>query len=385
MSNKRFTITKKLSLGSVAFRQPNATSHCNQIHGYELSAIITVGSTKLDHNNWVFDYGSFKDIKKDLSYFFDHKVCLAKGDPIIPLMKEIEKAGGATLRVFESGVGVERFAEFVALRVDSYIRNITDNRAYVVSVEIQEHQNNSSKYDNQDATDTSLNYGSSRDINVLDINRVAKGEDTILLAYPTGVSTPEQVNQSIEELQYIIPPVTGIPQMVSDLSHQEDLLDYIDLCKEQIASVKDKVKEEADIFKKKVYKSSEEIMGAMSSEVEDDTYVAEFDMTMAEYIKKGLLKDSNDFTFKADDLLSPEELSEKQCKRWEGVTEDEKLDFEIEIGDDEESLDQIKDQMIEEVNQAWDSILDKDGCRDDVLENIVGLFEALTIIVKNNN
>ena len=55
-----FTSTKIIELGSCAFRQPKAESHCRFIHGYRLTAKFWFGANQLDKNNWVVDFGSLK-------------------------------------------------------------------------------------------------------------------------------------------------------------------------------------------------------------------------------------------------------------------------------------------------------------------------------------
>ena len=70
-----FQSTKIIDLGSCAFRQPKAVSHCRFIHGYRLKAKFWFESDKLDSNNWVVDFGSLKPLKKKLENQFDHTLC----------------------------------------------------------------------------------------------------------------------------------------------------------------------------------------------------------------------------------------------------------------------------------------------------------------------
>ena len=53
-----FQSTKTLPLGSTAFRQPFAQSHCKYLHGYRLQAKFWFEADKLDENSWVVDFGS---------------------------------------------------------------------------------------------------------------------------------------------------------------------------------------------------------------------------------------------------------------------------------------------------------------------------------------
>ena len=46
-----FESTKVIDLGSCAFRQPQAESHCKFIHGYRLKAKFWFTADKLDKNH----------------------------------------------------------------------------------------------------------------------------------------------------------------------------------------------------------------------------------------------------------------------------------------------------------------------------------------------
>ena len=59
-----FSSTKIIELGSCAFRQPQADSHCRFLHGYRLTAKFWFEADRLDQNNWVVDFGGLKGLKK---------------------------------------------------------------------------------------------------------------------------------------------------------------------------------------------------------------------------------------------------------------------------------------------------------------------------------
>ena len=83
-----FSSTKIIELGSWAFRQPQATSHCRFVHGYRLIGKFWFGANELDENNWVIDFGGFKDIKKKLKNTFDHKTVISNDDPELETFKK---------------------------------------------------------------------------------------------------------------------------------------------------------------------------------------------------------------------------------------------------------------------------------------------------------
>tara|TARA_R110001606_G_scaffold349002_1_gene498759 strand:- start:2576 stop:3211 length:636 start_codon:yes stop_codon:yes gene_type:complete len=139
----RFTSNKVINLGSAAFRQWRSThSHCQFLHGYNITADITFECNELDERNWVMDFGGLKDLKKTLEHTFDHKLVVASDDPQLDLFKQLDAVGVAELVVLDNGVGCERFAEFVLKTADTYIDELTNGRVRVQSVQINEHDSN---------------------------------------------------------------------------------------------------------------------------------------------------------------------------------------------------------------------------------------------------
>ena len=122
-----FTSTKIIELGSCAFRQPNADSHCRFLHGYRLTAKFWFRSEKLDDNNWVVDFGGLKDLKKQLQKQFDHTTCISRTDPKLDIFKNMRDAGVCDLRVMD-GVGIEKFAEWCHDAADEFVSLTTDMR-----------------------------------------------------------------------------------------------------------------------------------------------------------------------------------------------------------------------------------------------------------------
>jgi len=131
---------------SAVFRQPQAHSHCQFLHGYSLAFKFTFGCDELDHKNWAVDFGSLKPLKAWLEDKFDHKVCLDSSDPHIDEFKRLEELGLAELTYFD-GVGAEKFAEHAFKFADQLVRDATDGRCYCVKVECAEHGANSAIYE----------------------------------------------------------------------------------------------------------------------------------------------------------------------------------------------------------------------------------------------
>ena len=131
---------------SACFRQPHANhSHCRFLHGYSLAFRFTFQASELDERNWVVDFGGLKPLKKWLEDTFDHKVVLDENDPMMYHFETLQTVGVAELTVLD-GVGVEMFAKHAYNFADKLVREMTDNRCWVVSVECMEHGANSAIY-----------------------------------------------------------------------------------------------------------------------------------------------------------------------------------------------------------------------------------------------
>ena len=141
-----FECTKIIELGSCAFRQPRADSHCRYLHGYRLTAKFWFTASELDENHWVVDFGGLKDFKKTLQDHFDHTTCIAGDDPLLPLFEKLSDAGGCDLRVMPRGTGIERIAEYCLDVANRFIPGMTNNRCSCTKVEVFEHENNSAIY-----------------------------------------------------------------------------------------------------------------------------------------------------------------------------------------------------------------------------------------------
>lgn len=142
-----FLSTKVIELGSCAFRQWRATSHCNKIHGYKLTAKLWFACRDLDERNWSVDFGGLKTLKAMLNGFFDHTLTVAADDPELETFRQLHDRGVVDLRVFAGGVGIERAAEHVFNIANNHIIEMTNGRCWVEKVEVFEHEDNSAMYD----------------------------------------------------------------------------------------------------------------------------------------------------------------------------------------------------------------------------------------------
>jgi 6-pyruvoyltetrahydropterin/6-carboxytetrahydropterin synthase len=142
-----FESTKIIELGSCAFRQWRAEgTHCKYVHGYQLKAKFWFGCQGLDDKNWVINFGGLKEVKKVLQDQFDHTLCIAQDDPLLPSFIQLADNGGCQLRVMD-GVGIEKTAEWCFKTVDPMIKDMSVGRCWLNRVEVWEHELNSAIYE----------------------------------------------------------------------------------------------------------------------------------------------------------------------------------------------------------------------------------------------
>ena len=143
----RYVSTKIIPMGSTAFRQWRADSHCKLIHGYRLQCKLWFTADELDHKNWIYDFGGCKEIKNVLEKQYDHTTVVAADDPELDTFKLMSEKGMIDLRIAEKGVGIERTAEWVYENVNKLVTEQTNNRVRVIKVEVWEHEGNSAIYE----------------------------------------------------------------------------------------------------------------------------------------------------------------------------------------------------------------------------------------------
>jgi len=145
----KFVSTKVIPLGSCAFRQPFAESHCKFIHGYRLQAKFRFETNVLDQNNWVVDFGGLKGLKTILEDYFDHKTVVWVNDPELNTFKRMADKGMVDLVILTDGVGIERFAELCHKLANDYVEEMTNGRCWCAKVEVWEHEQNSAIYESE--------------------------------------------------------------------------------------------------------------------------------------------------------------------------------------------------------------------------------------------
>ena len=151
----KFQSTKLFDGFSCVFRQWKAEgTHCKYLHGYGVSFRVWFEGG-LDERNWVWDFGGMKRAqtkidgmspKAWMDYMFDHTILVAKDDPMLSLINELEHNKIAQVRVIEA-TGAEKFAEFIFNKLNKFVQTETDGRVRVAKVEFMEHGKNTAIYE----------------------------------------------------------------------------------------------------------------------------------------------------------------------------------------------------------------------------------------------
>jgi len=146
--------TKLFDGFSCCFRQWKAEgTHCRFLHGYGVSFRVTFEG-ELDHRNWVWDFGGMKRAntkidgmspKEWMDCMFDHTIIMAADDPSLPTFQALDQHGIVQLRIVED-TGAEKFSEFIFHKLNTFVKEETNNRVRVVQVEFMEHTKNTAIY-----------------------------------------------------------------------------------------------------------------------------------------------------------------------------------------------------------------------------------------------
>jgi len=129
-----------------AHRRWQHKGHCKLIHGYSREFIFWFACKELQQGTgFVMDFGELKDVKEWLEDHFDHTLLLDNNDPLLPLFTELNYLGACKLVSYDD-VGMEGTARFVYKNINPLIKQKTNNRVWVHSVECKENNKNSAIY-----------------------------------------------------------------------------------------------------------------------------------------------------------------------------------------------------------------------------------------------
>lgn len=127
-----------------AHRQHKHDGHCAYIHGHNWEITLTFGSHELDASGFVLDFGKLKPIKNWLDENLDHACVLNEDDPLRETL--IQTTPGAWKPYLVPCCSCEGLAKHLFGIFDPMVREMSNQRAYLISVEVTEDSRNSACY-----------------------------------------------------------------------------------------------------------------------------------------------------------------------------------------------------------------------------------------------
>lgn len=138
------TCTKTYRDIPFAHRQHHHDGHCALIHGHNWAITLTFACKETDANGFVVDFGKLKYLKAWIDENLDHACLLNEDDP--EKDKLLESFGYLFQPYILPNCSSEGLAKHLYEVFNPMVAKQTDDRVWIVSVEIEEDSKNSAKY-----------------------------------------------------------------------------------------------------------------------------------------------------------------------------------------------------------------------------------------------
>lgn len=139
-------LTCKKSYRDIPFahRQHHHAGHCSLIHGHNWRITLTLACSKVDDNGFVADFGKLKYLKQWIDENLDHACLFNESDPEKDAL--LASAGHLFKPYIVPNCSCEGIAQHIHTIFDPIVREQTNDRAWLVEVEIGEDSKNSASY-----------------------------------------------------------------------------------------------------------------------------------------------------------------------------------------------------------------------------------------------
>lgn len=127
-----------------AHRQHHHDGHCAYIHGHNWSITLTFGCSEPDQNGFVVDFGKLKFIKRWIEENLDHACVFNESDPIRDQL--VATHPGAWKVYLVDSCSCEGLAKHFHEKFDPLVRENSEGRSFIISVEVVEDSKNSATY-----------------------------------------------------------------------------------------------------------------------------------------------------------------------------------------------------------------------------------------------
>lgn len=129
-----------------AHRQPRHDGHCSFVHGHNWSFKLTFSANELDENGFIVDFGKLKAIKQWIDKNLDHACLLCHDDPLLQSLEKEQPLRSAFKLYVVQDASSEGLAMHLFGTFDGIVRELTNARAHLVSLEVFEDARNSARY-----------------------------------------------------------------------------------------------------------------------------------------------------------------------------------------------------------------------------------------------
>ncbi len=127
-----------------AHRQHRHAGHCALIHGHNWAITLTFACRETDVNGFVVDFGQLGYLKTWIAEHLDH-ACLFNADD--PELENLLAAAGNFFKPYIlPNCSCEGLAEHLHGIFDPIVRKATEDRAWIIAVEIEEDSKNSARF-----------------------------------------------------------------------------------------------------------------------------------------------------------------------------------------------------------------------------------------------
>lgn len=127
-----------------AHRQHQHEGHCNLIHGHNWSLTLTFGCQETDACGFVVDFGDLKYLKGWIEEKLDHACVIAESD--VEGRKLMESQPDLFKAYILPNASSEGLAKHLFEVFDPMVREHTNNRTYLIEIEVVEDSKNSALY-----------------------------------------------------------------------------------------------------------------------------------------------------------------------------------------------------------------------------------------------
>ena len=127
-----------------AHRQHRHAGHCAWIHGHNWAFTFTFACRETDDNGFVIDFGDLRYLRQWIDTHLDHACVFNRDDPLRETL--LAAAPGVFKPYVIENCSSEGLARHLHATLDPMVREHTRERAWILSVEVEEDGKNAATY-----------------------------------------------------------------------------------------------------------------------------------------------------------------------------------------------------------------------------------------------